>query len=716
MRTVLLVAAFVCLFSSTLVRLSAQSTESRPTTIVNVHEVSLDLVVRDSKGKVVRNLRPEDVQILENGAEQKITGLRFVEGRDSTTAQAGAVGRVAPLRTSNLVCIVLHNIDVHTRRFATAAVEEFLAKQFPAGTWIGVFNLGGGLSVLQQFTTDRNVVLQASRKAWVGTNPDFATSAALVNSASPTEMAVVGAGAGGGQGSSASQGALTVGGGELNAAAINGADVATTQSANVLRGQAAEERRQFGGIEGQKAFDQMQTMIRQLGSLPGRKTVLLVSPGLIATGVDPDKFKSLVTAANSSNISIYAIDANEMDTNSSVMAGINMTHTAASSSTRTGVGGQDTSMNDAAAVARQGDVLHDAVRGSNAQAPLRMLSEGTGGAFTSGNDLRKPFQHIVDDLGAHYEATYHPASDVWDGRLRTIQVKARGDLTVESRKAYFALPDPQDLKAFDFPALVALGTNPPPHTFDFGVSAYQFRPETAASQYAVAFAVAGANMTATAVPQQKQHRLHVSLLALVKDSKGQVVDKLSRDYPMAIPDDKLEATKADTLNATLPFHLGPGHYTVETAVVDYEGRRASTGTLQIDNAERQGLGISSLVLVSRADAITGKPDPADPFEFQGKRMVPLIASALKPTDQPYVYFVVYPDKSNTEKPQIQVEFLVGGESLAKQTADLPLADDSGTIPMVVGAAVKPGACELKITAMQGNASATQSVKYTVAEQ
>ncbi|MGA3024667.1 MAG: VWA domain-containing protein [Bryobacteraceae bacterium] len=714
MRILLLpVAAAVCLISSTLVGVSAQSTDSRPTTTVNVREVSLDLIVRDSKGKVVRNLRPEDVQILENGVEQKIQDLRFVEGRDTTAAQAGGNARVAPLRTSNLVCIVLHNIDVHTRRFTTAAVEEFLAKQLPPGTWIGVFNLGSGLTVLQQFTTDRNVVLQASRKAYVGVNPDFATSAALVNSATPTEMNVVGAGAGGGPGSAASAGALVISGGELNTAAINGADVSNDQSSNVARGQAAEDRRLYGGIEGQKAFDQMQTMIRQLGSLPGRKTVLLLSPGLNTTGLDPDKFKSLVTTANGANITIYAVDALGMQDNSNVLAGNNMTQDAASSSGRTGFGG---SLNDSAAVARQGDEVRDAVRSSNTQAPLRSLSEGTGGAFASGNDLRKPFQRIVDDLGAHYEATYRPVSEVWDGRLRTIEVKSRAGLTVESRKAYFALPDPQGLKAFDAPALMALGTNPPPHAFDFGAAAYQFRPEAAASQYAIAFAVPGANMTATALPQQKQDRLHVSLLALVKDSKGQVVDKLSRDYPLAIPDDKLEATKAETLNATLPFQIGPGHYTVETAVVDFEGRRASTGTLQFDNAERQGLGISSLVLVSRADPISGKPDVSNPFEFQGKRMVPLLASSLKPTDQPYLYFVVYPDKSNTEKPQIEVEFLVGGESLAKQSADLPPADDSGAIPMVVSAAVKPGDCEFKITAVQGNESATQSVKYTVADQ
>jgi len=95
-------------------------------------------------------------------------------------------------------------------------------------------------------------------------------------------------------------------------------------------------------------------------------------------------------------------------------------------------------------------------------------------------------------------------------------------------------------------------------------------------------------------------------------------------------------------------------------------------------------------------------------------MVPMAALELKSTAKPVVYFVVYPDKANAEKPKIQVEFLSGGQVLAKQTADLPPADPSGTIPMIVGAAMRPGNCELRITALQGSASATESVNYTVA--
>jgi len=92
----------------------------------------------------------------------------------------------------------------------------------------------------------------------------------------------------------------------------------------------------------------------------------------------------------------------------------------------------------------------------------------------------------------------------------------------------------------------------------------------------------------------------------------------------------------------------------------------------------------------------------------------MAAPALKSTAKPIIYFVVYPNKANAEKPKIQVEFLSGGQVLAKQTADLPPPDRSGTIPMIVGAALRPGNCELRITALQGNESATGSVNYTVA--
>jgi hypothetical protein len=119
------------------------------------------------------------------------------------------------------------------------------------------------------------------------------------------------------------------------------------------------------------------------------------------------------------------------------------------------------------------------------------------------------------------------------------------------------------------------------------------------------------------------------------------------------------------------------------------------------------------MLVQQVEPVTGQADAADPFEFATNRVVPELAPALNPASLPYVYFVVYPDKARAEKPQIEVQFLVDGVVLARQTSDLPPADASGAIPMVVGAVRKPGQCELKIAALQGAESTEQSVKYTV---
>jgi len=78
-----------------------------------------------------------------------------------------------------------------------------------------------------------------------------------------------------------------------------------------------------------------------------------------------------------------------------------------------------------------------------------------------------------------------------------------------------------------------------------------------------------------------------------------------------------------------------------------------------------------------------------------------------------VYFVVYPDGTQSEKPKLRVEFLVNGRVLANRISELAAGDASGAIPLIAAAALHSGECELRITALQGGVSSTQSLKYTV---
>jgi len=149
-------------------------------------------------------------------------------------------------------------------------------------------------------------------------------------------------------------------------------------------------------------------------------------------------------------------------------------------------------------------------------------------------------------------------------------------------------------------------------------------------------------------------------------------------------------------------------------VVDREGSQATTETSQIDiPAPSKGVGISSLVVVQQVEAANAKADAADPMIFKGKHVIPMVQATVDPANKRYVYFVVYPDKSSTEKPKIHVAFKTGGQIFAEQTADLPAPDATGTIPMFVAAATRPGNCELQITALQGSESATEHIQYAV---
>jgi hypothetical protein len=177
--------------------------------------------------------------------------------------------------------------------------------------------------------------------------------------------------------------------------------------------------------------------------------------------------------------------------------------------------------------------------------------------------------------------------------------------------------------------------------------------------------------------------------------------------------------RATSMTFTHPLALPAGHYTVEIAALDRESNRSSTSSIAFDSPERKGVGLSSILLVGHMEPVTGKVAATDPLEFQpdpaqGKRVVPELDTVLAANVSPYVFFVVYPDKSIADKPKIQAEFLINGQVAAKQVADLPAPDATGAIPMVINTAAKPGNLELRITALQGNSSSVQSLKYSIA--
>jgi VWFA-related protein len=738
MKTVLgslcLVASFLLPAAGARAQNAAAPQDTGLTIRQSVQEVLLEVTVRDGHGKVVKNLKPGDVQVFEDGTRQEIRAFKLIQGRDTETKGKGASGTLTatttantpanPLKAVNLICIVLANLDAfsNSKQYAINAVKDFLKAQIQPDTWIAVFNLSSQLNVLQAFTTNRNEVLEAANRSFTGAAADFAQAATAVLNASPSVTTIEVTQSGTPATGITVNSSIKTTGGDLNTQLVLGADIATGQAANAQRGDLASQRRQFGAIEGMRQMEQMLAMIRQLGTLPGRKSVLLLSPGFVTIG-DPDQFKTMLDKANKADVTVYAVDVNGLDPtiDQSQASSTALKHAASVSNSQTARGG---SASENMEKMRQDDYVIDAVRTTDTQSSLRALSEGTGGFLIANtNDLRKSFQRLLDDVETHYEIIYHPSSDKYDGRLRSIEVKTpRADLSLQSRTGYFALPafgSTTQLAPFEMAGLAALNVKQPPHAFEYKAGAYQFRPNSASSQNDVIFEIPAANLKATPSPDLKRYRMHVSLLALVKDSSGQVVDKFSQDSPYEIPEENLAKARATTITFTHPLSLPPGHYTVDMAVLDREANQSSTSKIGFESPEQKGVGLSSILLLQNKEPVKGKVAPADPLEFQldptvGERLVPELGTNLTPTATPSVFFVVYPDKAIADKPKIQAEFLLGGKVLGKQMADLPAPDATGAILMQISAPAKLGDCELRITALQGNSSTIQSLKYTVA--
>ncbi len=697
--------------------------QEMPTIHATVNEVALDLAVRDKKGRLVKNLKPGEVEIYEDGVRQEIRSLRLVSGGGAPgpTGQApeDAGGEAKhpvafALPGMNLICIVFHNLDSSTRKWAVEAAQEFIKSELRPGTWVGVFNLDARLTPLHAFSSNREELLRAAANAFNGSSVDIARAAEAVLNSTPNVQWLVGFVSPGGKGGGMQDLSTT---GSVSMAAMTGADVDNGPGANAQRGDLVLQRQQFIGIEGARQMDQMNLLIRQLGAFPGHKTVMLLSPGLTTTG-EPDQFQSMLNRANLADLSIYAFDANGLNQTSTTQAStMAMQHVAALSQQQhvETPGG----MGQAGVLAehsRQGDYQRDAVRTSDTQAGLRALAEGTGGFLVANsNDLRKPFAQIVEEAGTHYEADYHPSSGKYDGHFRKIEVKlARADLRVESRSGYFAIPDfggAAGLQPFEAAGLMLLNARPLPHAFELRSAGFQFRPGGANSQAAMVFEVAGGSLTATAQPARKSHRMHASLLAVVKDADGNIVDKFGQDFPYEIPDGELAGIQGGPVDYTHVFHLPAGRYTVESVLFDREGKRASTSSAELESPAQRGVGLSSVMVVARADALTADADADDPFLLQGRDVVPLLGGVLKEAAKPMVYFVVYPDKASVEAPRIRAEYFVGGEELEVKDVDLPAGDGSGAIPVVVSAVGKKGKCEIRITVRQGFASAVGSVSY-----
>jgi len=119
-------------------------------------KVVLDIVVKDKKDVAVPDLRPEEIEVTENGSKRPVESVRFVKPGE---AVAGASS------PGHLISLVFSGMDLNQQKRARQAVEELLRHDLGPNTQFGVFRIGLQLWTVQPFTNDLALVRQAVEKA-----------------------------------------------------------------------------------------------------------------------------------------------------------------------------------------------------------------------------------------------------------------------------------------------------------------------------------------------------------------------------------------------------------------------------------------------------------------------------------------------------------------------------------------------------------------------
>ena len=267
--------------------------------------VLLDLVVRDKAGRLVEDLRTDEVQVLEDGKPCAVQSFRLVQAQGEKAARPPEPGArpaappaakpasepgppVAPA-TAWWVSSPSSSTSSDRRGRRTRARPPSSSRVGPSrrDSLFSVYKVGQGLQILQSFTEDRKSLPAAIEKATMGIDQarDPARRAGYDNA---TEEAFSMA--------RDAQAAAKAKDPDARFLAMQAQMLLFTDS--VMR-----------EGQGQASLQPLLAIARALSLVQGRKSLLYFSEGLAVPPAVEDLFQTTVSTANRSNVSVYAFDA-----------------------------------------------------------------------------------------------------------------------------------------------------------------------------------------------------------------------------------------------------------------------------------------------------------------------------------------------------------------------------------------------------------------------
>jgi len=700
--------------------------------VVGTNEVVLDAVVKDKKGRAIKDLSAADFEVSEDGVPQEVRSFRLVTrepasvsepkadtrlsnskpSANANESQAGESKYPAPSRPATplnspthfgALALVYDRLSPNARSIAREASLSYIDGK-RRDDFVGVFGIDLSLRVLQRFTNDENKIKAAVERGLSHSSSTYASATDQIPDLQDQQAGLQS------QVDSGTQGA---GAGSDPSAGVGAAAAQQQFNAMTLNIAQGFERMEHNQ-QGTATIEGLLAIIDGMKNLPGRKAMIFFSEGLTLPTNVMSHFRSVISNANRANVSIYAVDAAGLRAESSdAQAGKSMTRlgqararTAGSNSDPSGSMMQDLERNE------------DLMR-SNPDSALGDLANETGGALISNtNDPGPKLRQVDEDLHAYYLLTYTPKNPNYDGRFRQISVKVnRSGVDVQARRGYYALNNSYGTPVLDYeaPALAVLSEKPRPNSFESRAAAFSFPESGQPGLVPVVVEVPAGAVNYAVDDRKKTFIADFSFVVLIKDASQHVVKKLSNQEVIKGPLDKLAKAKTGGMLFYREANLDPGQYSIAAVVYDNITRQSSTNTstVTVPPADQAALRLSSIVVIKKAERPTAGQQVLRTFQFADMLVYPNLGEPVSKAagNQLTLFVTVYTAKGDTTAPKLSLEIDRAGHSVGHLSYDLHAPDQTGRIQYASVISLdkfQPGDYDLKLTVRAGANMAARS--------
>lgn len=696
---------------------------------VGVNEVLLDVVVTDKRGRQIRKIDPADFQVFEDGIAQKISSFREIstltameEAAPAAEAIKEAVPQpapaVAPVQQSpaNYVTLVFDQLSTHGRLMARQAAREYI-QELGTTDYVSVMAIDMTLRVIAPFTRDPARLQAAVELATGGTPQQFAEATDAVREA--MDKASQSAATADASAAQASSSQSSAGSGSIGAAAADAK--ANEMIGNMIRVATISDET----IQGRATMESLLKIVRAEQSIPGRKAVIYFAEQLHLPTQVIMRFRDLTSAANRANVSFYCVDTTGLNPESQLGAMGRELYYLGGVSERQ-------QHKKSSVVTREEAMFFDHtenVQHASAQGNLLGLAEHTGGVFISNtNDLRPGLRSVSEDLHIRYELSYVPTNTSFDGKFREIEVKVnRTGAAARTRDGYFAIPTGVQAESpFELPLLAALQTKPVPQEVPVRNATMLFPSRNGRSLALVYAEIPLLGFQFQTLSDHKQYQAGISIMAILKNSDGQPIEKISQEIPLQGLAAQIQDTQARNFVFYRVMDVGPGRYTLELVVRDSLSQKVTVkrSLVMVPASTPAAPALSSVVMVKRLDSV--KPTAhllESPLTMGEQAVVPYLNPVINHGEWPELgfYFIITPlvqgSENAPESPLVDLVISCEGKLIGHLgDKPLPAPDEQGQVRYMARLPIanfNKGSYDVTIVIRQGKAMASGMTAFQV---